>query len=109
MSQSNSSVNDFTLTQEQIANSVKFLRSAFSAACNAYREAKREKGVKTANYVLRNLKTHEPILEKDVDLTLYYAQQDFAYIMDEIQRGPSVFTANEIKRCNDLIYSLSIK
>ena len=104
----NSFDSEFALTREQIANSVKYLSNAFKAACSAYREAQREKGVKTATYVLRNLKTHRPIIEKNTDLTLYYAQQDFAYMMDDIQRGPVVLTANEIKKCNDLIDSLSI-
>lgn len=100
--------NEFALTQEQIGKSIKYLNNAFKAACAAYREARREKGVRTATYVLRNLKTHRPVIDKGTDLTLYYAQQDFAYIMDDIMRGPEVLTANEIKKANDLIDSLSI-
>lgn len=104
----NSFDNEYALTNEQIANSIKYLGNAFKAACASYRDAQRQKGVRTATYVLRNLKTHAPIVEKGTDLTLYYAQQDFAYIMSDIQCGPFVLISNEIKKANDLIDSLSV-
>lgn len=104
----NSLDNEFSLTPEQIVNSIKYLNSAFKAVSAIYRDTQREKNIRTATYVLRNLKTHDIIVDKDVDLTLYHAQQEFAYIMDSIMRGPTVLVANEIKKANDLIDSLSI-
>ena len=104
----NSFDNEYALSDEQIANSLKYLANAFKAACASYRDAQRKNGVRTATFVLRNLKTHKAIVEKNTDLTLYHAQQDFAHIMHDIQRGPFVLISNEIKKANDLIDSLTV-
>jgi hypothetical protein len=104
----NSFDNEYALSAEQIANSIKYLGNAFKAACASHRDVQRKNGARTATYVLRNLKTHKAIVEKDTDLTLYYAQQDFAHIMNDIQRGPFVLISNEIKKANDLIDSLTV-
>lgn len=96
------------LTEKQIANMVNYLNAAFASACNAYRSSKRNSGKKAVNYVAREPRSYKPILSDDFDYTLYYAQIEFAYLIDEIQRGPVALASIEVKKCNDLINSLAV-
>ena len=95
---------DDSLTDAQINSNVNYLRKAFSSACYKYRQ----KNSNAVNYIKRNRVTCEPLEETaELDLTLYDAQQDFAYIIDEIQRGPRCLASLNIKRCNMIIDSLA--
>lgn len=104
MSKGNFKSSDDSLTDAQIANNVRYLRKAFSTACYKYRQ----KNSGAVNYVRRSLSTHELLDDnKDADLTLYDAQQDFAYLIDEIQRGPRCLASLNVKRCNMLVDSIA--
>jgi hypothetical protein len=96
-------VEEVALSAAQIAYSVKFLRSAFSVACNKYKQS--NKGAVT--YILRDLKTLKSVLPQDTNLTLYNAQIDFAHLLNDIERGPAILAAEEIKKAKELIDSLS--
>lgn len=94
-----------SLSEKQIKNSVKYLKSAFRGACVAYRES--HPNAKVSTFVFRDKRTQQPQWAEDEDYTLYHAQIEFSYIIDDIERGPRCFAALEIKRCNDLIDSLA--
>lgn len=107
MQQTYKKIDESTLYESQVNNSVRYLQSAFNAACNKYRAKVTADGKKVATHLSRSLKTRKPIIDGESDLTLYYAQIEFSYILDVIMRGPVFLAANEIKRCNDFINSIS--
>lgn len=99
-------LNESTITEEQMQKAVRGLRTAFRNASNAYWDNMKKGNKRFATFVMRDSKTMKPLYEKDVDYTLYHAQIEFSYLIDEIQRGPLVLATNEIKKANDLINSL---
>jgi hypothetical protein len=100
---------DGVLSKKYVDTKVRHLRKAFRGACASYRESNEDSGKRIHTHVLRNLKTQKPLPERDVDYTLYNAEIEFCYMIDEIQRGPRVFAAQEIKKCYDFINSISPK
>lgn len=99
---------DSGLTEQKVRNSVKYLRKAFMNACYAYKDS-HEKAVM---YVLRDKKTFGPLPEyASADLTIYNAQFDFAYIMNDIEEDVKYnqffMLHSHIKKCNELIDSLT--
>lgn len=89
-------------SEERVASKVKHLRKAFMTAWWKYREDHE-------NVVMgfRRDNKQKPIISPDMDLTVYNAQIEFAYLIDEIERGPIYAALTKIKWCNDLIESLS--
>jgi hypothetical protein len=98
--------NEFTITEAQLQKAIRGLRKAFRNASNTYWDGMKKTNKRFATFVMRDTKTMQPVYEKDVDYTLYHAQQEFSYIIDELQRGPLVLAPVEIKKANDLIESL---
>lgn len=101
--------NEYSLTQDQLRKAVRGLRKAFRNAANVYWEGMKSSNTRFATFVMRNPKTFEAIYEKDVDYTLYHAQTEFSYIIDDLQRGPVCLASNEVKKANDLIESILVK
>lgn len=91
------------LTKQQVANSVKYLRAAFNEAANKYRQTHRN----IVTHFLRNKKTLKRLIPDGADTTLYDAQIEFAYIINEIEMGARDYAVFEIKKANELIESLN--
>lgn len=92
------------LSEEQVAKSVKYLRKAFMTAWWEYRETH-------VNVVIgfrRDKGTKQPITSPNADMTVYDAQIEFAYLINEIERGYIFDVPNPIRKCNELIDSLSV-
>jgi hypothetical protein len=87
MSNVNSS-NSKSLNSDQIRQSVQFLSHKFKEACDAYRHRTND---------TKNVK----------GTVLYAAQNDFSYIINEIERGPVFFATQQIAIANDLISMLN--
>ena len=96
--------NDSKEVKELVKNTVNYLQNSFNSVCYKYRQNNN----KAVNYVLRN-STDFSVLEESLnsDLTLYTKQVEFAYLMDEIQRGPVFAIHTNIKRANELIDELA--
>lgn len=101
---------DSNLSEEQVAKSVKFLRKAFMTAWWEYRERNStySDGVRCTTVVtnFRRDRQQNPIVPANADMTIYNAQIEFAYLIDEIQRGHIFEVPDPIRRCNELIDSL---
>lgn len=104
MSKNTFKSSDDSMSDTQINSNVNYLNKAFSQACYKYRQKKSG----AVNYIRRSLSDYQPLDEnKEYDLTLYDYQQDFAYLIDEIQRGPRCLASLNVKRCNVLVDSLN--
>lgn len=91
-----------TLSEKQVAKSVKLLRYMFFDACKAYKS----KNANVVTHFRRNADL-EPVIPENADTTIFEAQVEFSYLIDEIQRGPIFGVTDYIKQCNDLIDSIS--
>jgi hypothetical protein len=90
-----------TMSEERVASALKYLGNAFNAACYAYRDSH----PKAASGFLRD-GSLKPIRSSDDDMTLYYTQIEYNYLVDEIKRGPIFAVPTLIKRGNDLVDSI---
>jgi hypothetical protein len=102
----NTVTNESSFTKEQVQKAVRGLRKAFRNASNAYWDHMKKNNKRFATFVMHDSKTNAAIYDEGVDYTLYHAQIDFAYIIDDLQRGPACLASQEVKKANDLIETI---
>jgi hypothetical protein len=87
---------------KSLDESVAVLTKKFRSACYKYRD----NNSNVATHRLRDSALNV-INDEKSDLTLLEAQEQFAWLMHEIQTGPVLFAKDHIFTANDLIKSLS--
>lgn len=92
------------ISEERITELVTQLKRAFKSACYTYRN----KTSGSVNYLLRSRKNHQP-LETNSDTVLHEYQVEFAYLLDEITRGPIFAAPVAISSTWELISDLKAK
>jgi hypothetical protein len=92
---------DYLTLKKQLQKSVEALNRKFKSACYHYNKA--NKGL--ASHRLRNAQL-DVINEDKSDFTLLDAQEQFAWLIHEIQTGPVLFAKDHIAEANLLIKSL---
>ena len=90
-----------TMSEERVASALKYLRNAFVSACYEYRDTH----PKASTGFLRD-KSLAPISSPKDDMTLYYAQVEYNYLVDSISRGPIFAVPTLIKKGNELVESI---
>ena len=90
-----------TMSEERVASALKYLRNAFVSACYEYRD----NNPKASTGFLRD-KSLAPIVSSNDDMTLYYAQVEYNYLVDSISRGPIFAVPTLIKKGNELVDAL---
>lgn len=95
---------EYRVLKRQLNKSVEALTRKFKSACYHYNKA--NKGV--ASHRLRNSQL-DVINEENADFTLLDAQEEFAWLIHEIQTGPVLFAKDHIATANSLIKSLEVE
>jgi hypothetical protein len=90
-----------TMSEERVASALKYLRNAFVSACYEYRDSHS----KASTGFLRD-KSLALIVSSNDDMTLYYVQVEYNYLVDAISRGPIFAVPTLIKKGNELVDSL---
>ena len=93
-----------TMSEERVASALKYLRNAFVAACYEYRDSH----PKASTGFLRD-NSLAPIVSPNDDMTLYYIQIEYNYLVDAISRGPIFAVPTLIKKGNELVDSFLLK
>ena len=92
---------EYRQLKKQLQKSVDALTRKFKSACYHYNKA--NKGL--AQHRLRNSQL-EVLNEEKSDFSLLEAQEQFAWLIHEIQTGPVLFAKDHIATANSLINSL---
>jgi len=95
---------DYRALKKQLQKSVEALNRKFKSAC--YHYGKANKGLALSR--LRNNQL-AVINEEKSDFTLLEVQEQFAWLIHEIQTGPVLFAKDHIATANSLIKSLEVE